>query len=58
LFQAFVTAGKKGGTGLGLAIVQKIVHEHEGEITYKTQAGQGTTFVIQLPLERVITIPQ
>jgi signal transduction histidine kinase len=55
IFQAFATVGKKEGTGLGLAIVQKIVHEHEGEITYHSQAGKGTTFVISLPLERVIS---
>jgi signal transduction histidine kinase/putative methionine-R-sulfoxide reductase with GAF domain len=52
LFEAFATSGKRGGTGLGLAMVRKIVQEHEGEITYSTMPGQGTTFVISLPLER------
>ena len=52
LFELFATSGKKDGTGLGLAIVKKIVDEHKGEITYHTKAGQGTTFVISLPLER------
>jgi signal transduction histidine kinase len=53
LFQAFATAGKKEGTGLGLAIVQKIVHEHEGRISYESKPGQGTTFIIALPLKRI-----
>jgi signal transduction histidine kinase len=55
LFQAFATAGKKEGTGLGLAIVQKIVHEHEGEISYDSKKGEGTTFTIVLPLERQLS---
>jgi signal transduction histidine kinase/putative methionine-R-sulfoxide reductase with GAF domain len=52
LFEAFATAGKKGGTGLGLAMVRKIVEEHGGEISYTSEQGKGTTFVISLPLER------
>ncbi|MFW5966943.1 MAG: GAF domain-containing protein [Persicimonas sp.] len=49
LFDSFVTAGKKHGTGLGLAIVEKIVEEHDGQITYETERGEGTTFYIRLP---------
>jgi signal transduction histidine kinase/putative methionine-R-sulfoxide reductase with GAF domain len=52
VFQAFATAGKKDGTGLGLAIVKKIVDEHQGQISYESKAGEGTTFTIRLPLER------
>jgi signal transduction histidine kinase len=55
IFQAFASAGKTGGTGLGLAIVQKIVHEHDGQITYDSKRGRGTTFVINLPLERTLS---
>jgi signal transduction histidine kinase/putative methionine-R-sulfoxide reductase with GAF domain len=51
LFELFVT-GKKGGTGLGLAIVKKIVDEHGGQITCRSQPGQGTLFLIQLPKTR------
>lgn len=44
----FSTKGSKG-TGLGLPVTQKIIHEHKGELTFKTQMGKGTTFTLLLP---------
>ena len=49
LFKPFVTS-KVGGTGLGLAITGRIIREHQGTVSMKTAAGQGTTFKIALPL--------
>jgi signal transduction histidine kinase len=49
IFEPFVTHGKQGGTGLGLAIVNNVVAAHRGKITFETQAGQGTEFLIRLP---------
>ncbi len=49
IFEPFVTFGKKSGTGLGLAIVKNVVAAHRGKITFETQAGQGTEFLIRLP---------
>lgn len=41
---------KAGGTGLGLPLTQQIVNEHGGQIHCESMPGQGTTFVIELPL--------
>lgn len=38
------------GTGLGLAIVWEIVHLHRGRVEVESQAGQGTTFRVWLPV--------
>jgi len=40
---------KKGGTGLGLAIVKHIVKIFNGEITVKSEIGEGTTFEVKIP---------
>jgi signal transduction histidine kinase len=41
---------KTSGTGLGLAIAQKSIDELGGSIGYETEAGEGTTFWVRLPL--------
>lgn len=39
-----------GGNGLGLSLVKKIIELHGGEITVHSVPGEGTTFVVSLPL--------
>lgn len=39
------------GTGLGLNIVKSYLHVLNGEITFKSQQGIGTTFTIILPVQ-------
>jgi len=38
------------GHGLGLAYVKQIIDDHQGEIFVESEKGEGTTFIIKLPL--------
>ncbi|NNV06564.1 nitrogen regulation protein NR(II) [Geobacillus sp. C56-T2] len=49
LFQPFFTTKQKG-TGLGLSVCKKIIEEHGGDIYVQSELGQGTTFILLLPL--------
>jgi signal transduction histidine kinase len=40
-----------GGAGLGLSIVQRITEAHGGRVGVESQEGQGSTFIVTLPLE-------
>ncbi|MBN1487377.1 MAG: GAF domain-containing protein [Anaerolineae bacterium] len=43
-----------GGTGLGLALVKEIVEAHDGTVTVESQLGEGSTFVVYLPLDAMM----
>jgi signal transduction histidine kinase len=49
LFNPFFTT-KDDGCGLGLSVVHGLVKEHGGEIDVQSTLGEGTTFVVTLPL--------
>jgi signal transduction histidine kinase len=48
LFDRFFSTKGGRGTGLGLLVTQKIIHEHGGEISVESKAGEGTTFSVRL----------
>jgi len=50
IFELYYTT-KKTGTGLGLAIAKQIIDAHEGEIKIESVEGQGTTVIVELPVE-------
>jgi len=39
-----------GGTGLGLAIAQTIARAHQGDLTVMSKQGEGSHFILKLPL--------
>jgi signal transduction histidine kinase len=51
IFQPFFTTKPTGqGTGLGLSLSYDIVKAHGGEIKVETKEGEGSEFIIQLPV--------
>ena len=51
IFQPFFTTKPTGqGTGLGLSLSYDIIKAHGGEIKVETKEGEGSKFIIQLPL--------
>lgn len=55
IFDPFFTTKEVGkGTGQGLAISHNvIVEKHKGQLLFETEMGQGTTFIIRLPLDQI-----
>jgi signal transduction histidine kinase len=51
IFEPFFTLREVGkGTGLGLSIVYGLIKKHKGDITVKSKSGEGTKFIIKLPI--------
>ncbi|WP_375435933.1 substrate-binding domain-containing protein [uncultured Hymenobacter sp.] len=49
-YQGDQDAGAKG-SGMGLALAQGLVRLHQGQLTFSSRVGQGSTFVVTLPRE-------
>jgi signal transduction histidine kinase len=51
IFDPFFTTKAAGqGTGIGLAVSAQIIHAHGGSLAVQSQLGEGSTFIIRLPL--------
>lgn len=59
VFDPFFTTKAVGvGTGLGLYISYEIIKQHGGKITIQSEPGEGTAFIIKLPVEGAVPAKQ
>jgi signal transduction histidine kinase len=52
IFDPFFTTKEVGkGTGQGLSLAYAVVERHGGDISFETALGQGTVFIVRLPVD-------
>ena len=57
--QAAPTPGRSnGGLGIGLALVKRLVELHHGRVTVSSVLGEGSEFVVALPVARLAREPR
>lgn len=47
---------RQGGAGLGLAVCRSVVQQHQGRLWVESTIGQGSTFFLALPVQRVASV--
>jgi len=50
MFDPFFSTKEEGSGGLGLSLASYIIDRHKGSIDFASRQGQGSTFIIRLPL--------
>jgi signal transduction histidine kinase len=57
IYDPFFTTKEPGkGTGLGLFIVRQIVERNKGRISVESTVGKGTTFFLDFPVAKSVTV--
>ena len=57
-FQRLHNRAEYEGTGMGLAVVRRICERHGGHVSAHSAPGQGTTFIVTLPIRQHLPTPQ
>ena len=50
IFDPFFTTKENSSMGLGLSLADAIIDRHDGEIEVISEEGQGSTFIVKIPL--------
>lgn len=50
IFDLFFSTKEEGHLGMGLSMALRIIKNHGGDLTFESEPGKGTTFVIKLPV--------
>ncbi|MGR3274515.1 PAS domain S-box protein [Acaryochloris marina NIES-2412] len=58
MFQRLHNPKQYPGTGIGLALCRKVIESYGGTLTCTSTLGEGTTFIIKLPLQPMVPILQ
>lgn len=56
-FEKYASAGKQHGIGLGTYMAKLVTESHGGDIAFRTSNNEGTTILINLPLEPASDCP-
>lgn len=51
MFKRLHRSSEFEGTGIGLALCKKIVEQHNGFISARSKPGEGSTFIVSLPVQ-------
>ncbi len=54
MFKRLHNNGEYEGTGIGLALCKKIIEQHNGFISARSRPGEGSTFIISLPVRQAV----
>ena len=60
IFDRFARGGRKrasDGAGLGLSIVRAIAEAHHGRVSVRSRPGEGSRFVIVVPVDQPLVVP-
>lgn len=57
IFEPFFSTKEERGSGLGLSVMYGIIVRHGGDVDVESRPGQGSAFIIRLPVARELVAP-